>query len=180
MVDVLDKIEKKLDVLRSEKASLEKGIEDAKNEIDKSTPVLAKLRMQHVGLKKTLKAVGEDPLSAPDFKLIVSRENVLADRVAKGESYLAKAEPHLSEIGPEIVRLSDQAGFYGYISLEAERFKLLKKGLDKGLSKNDEKKLQELNGGLRKYNSYNPLTGKKNRYMQLIKENRFSILDLEI
>jgi len=180
MVDIVKKIEKKLDVLRSEKDSLEKDVGDAKNEIKRSTPVLAKLRLQRVALEETLKAVGDDPMSAPDFKLIVSREKVVADRVAKSESFLAEAEPRLSEIGPEIFKLNDQRGFYEYVALEAERFKMLKKGLDKGLSKNDEKKLRDVNGSLIKFERYNRLTGNKNRFMQLIKENRFSVLNLEI
>ena len=173
----LKEFDNELDVLRSEKASIEKVIMGAEGELGRLRPVLPGLSRSKVDLKKTLKVVGDSLSDAPDYQLLVSREKMLNEKIAENEAALVDAQAKLRDVEAKIHNVSNHRRLIEYVSLEAEKFNLLKKVLGKKLSKRNEDRLRELNAALIKYGRYTQEAGIIKRHMDLIRNNRFGVLN---
>ena len=176
----LKEFDNELDVLRSEKASIEKVIMEAEGELGRLRPVLPGLSRSKVDLKKTLKVVGDSLSDAPDYQLLVSREKMLNEKIAENEATLDDAQAKLKVVEGKIDKLSTHRRLIEYVNLEAERFNILKKVLGKKLSKRNEDRLKELNIALIKYNRYTREAATVKRHMDLINDNRFGILNWDV
>ncbi len=176
----LKKINKMVDELRDESKVLETGIKEAMSSVEKLRPVYGEIQLTKKALKETLVVVGEDLDEANDYQRIVKREQVLADQIREKEAYLSEARPRFSEIRRLINNLHEGAILLEYFSIEAKRFAILHKSVEKGsLSSGDEKKLKDLNSQVAKFTRpTGRLTNRLRMYMDKVSRDEFGILDI--